>query len=271
MLVGQFWKRPMASESPALRHGTKTQKLASGSSLGLRPIAKNFALIVSLAIFIVCLGLVLIGSRLLWSSTQEKIEANQKLQQEEIKSQIARLLKAPNLGLVAVSTHVETEKKSSNESFSQFINGINLFGRIRGLESIGLLAVAVNSANELGSIQASVMQPILPNNSESSLQFFENAVLREAMKQSFSSSTPAISQSILLDPNNQKSLGLVYLAPVYKTDSGSKGLKEKKKLVGFVYAKILLEDLLSEQTNRIHTAYQFNLYEQNQVMPHNKP
>jgi PAS domain S-box-containing protein len=263
MLVGQFRKKPMASDSSASKHGKKAQELTSGSVVSLRPVAKNFALILSLAIFIVCLGLVLIGSRLLWTSTQEKIEANQKLQQEEIKSQIARLLKAPNLGLVAVSTHVETEKKSSNESFSQFINGINLFGRIRGLESIGLLDVAVNSANELGSIQASVMQPILPNNSKSSFRFFENAVLREAMKQSFSSSTPAISQSILLDPNNQKSLGLVYLAPVYKTDSGLQGLKEKKKFVGFVYAKILLEDLLSEQTNRIHTAYQFNLYEQN--------
>jgi PAS domain S-box-containing protein len=255
----------MASDSPASKLGLKTQILNSGSLVPLSPLAKNFALLLSLGIFIVCLAVVFIGSRLLWTSTQEKIEANQKLQQEEIRTQIARLLNAPNLGLMAVSTHVETEKKSSNESFSQFINGINLFGRIRGLESIGLLDVSVNSANKFGQIQASIMQPVLANNSESSIQFFENAVLREAMEQSFSSSSPTISRSILLDANNPKSRGLVYFAPVYKIQSGSLGFKDKKQFVGFVFAKIALADLLSELTNRIHSAYQFNLYEQNKL------
>jgi PAS domain S-box-containing protein len=252
----------MAIDLPASEHGLKAQVFTPSHLAREQARPLNFAVLFSLAVFVVCLGLVLIGSRLLWTTAQDKAQSIQQRQHNEIKSQITRLLDAPNLGLVAVSTHIETEKKVNRESFSQFIEGINLFARVRGLESIGFLEASINNSNRLDKIQVSITHPALSDRSDSSSNFFEKSSLREAMGRSLATSLPTISESILFDENNPKSRGIVYFAPVYQLQSGSLGLKDKKKLLGFVYAKLGLEELLRELTNRIHPVYRFNLYEQ---------
>ncbi len=252
----------MPAELPLRAKPLKRNQFSAENGSSEQSESRKTALLISAAVFAASMILVVVVIRLLLGASEEASLATQKVQHEDTKLKVNRLLNLPVIGLDALASHIQIQDSENPLSFGKFVNGLGLFDRINGLHAIGLLELPAINQNDLSKIRLSMVEPLVTNQEELGAAFFQTDAIRTAMEKAKQTKNAVFSDIFLLNPSDPRSLGLVYIKAVHREATLSQR-KNETPLIGFVYAQVSVRELLSELSKKIHKAQQFNLIQEN--------
>ena len=270
-----YWRCMVAaSQKSAAATSTRTRSGAVGAAIAMTAAAQ-------------ALGLALTGGCVVWqrhsisAAAQEKFDRSAERIEVEVRRHFALPLYGLNglRGLFAADSHVtRTQFRSWVESrnlpvefpgvrglgFIERVTRDDLEGFVASQRADGSAEFAVDANGTASDLYVvKYIEPISTNRAALGKDLGGERRRREAAERAVDSGTPVLTSRITLPQDGNQGPGFLYFVPVYRTGSAavSTDQERRSKLVGLLYAPIVVAEIMSGVTEVAEGALAVELFE----------